>query len=332
MRSALGAQLLRRNTLELFASPASPFHGLELDAFSTPARNISTARWTHRWRVYWPRTISYLFNPTTGRPQKPFLVRDNMEPWLQISRGIDAWFQAKREEYGYQQDAVGIFQPHMVNSFGRRLPVLPGDKQSPWSIRAGPIYERLADLVYRPQGFDARAVRLAKPYFAAMVNGNCRDGTKHTEGTLIREIFTYALAKYKPVHNIGMCPHGEAGAVRAGITEQRRSQLRRQYAGTSTIDIFRDHKFAVVFENSNTLGYLTEKLVNGYALNLGADLLWRRRGDGSRDAQHGRVGCRSVLLRSPAPIRFWDRRDLSGRTRAPCDPQTQPAMAPSAPT
>lgn len=41
--------------------------------------------------------------------------------------------------------------------------------------------------------------------------------------------------------------------------------VRKQFSNKGAIEVLNNFKFAIVFENSNNIGYITEKLLNGYA-------------------------------------------------------------------
>ena len=152
--------------------------------------------WSHGKRIWWPQEVEQIRDPKTRLPVKPFTLRENIEPWLQAVTGLSAWYEAKREPARLAGNSVSMFQPHMVNSFGRRLPPRRGDQLSVWNQRAGPVLERLEQLVLRnfdPRTggrlpFDAKAERARKVHFAAMLNSHCRSkqGKTYTEGTVLR--------------------------------------------------------------------------------------------------------------------------------------------------
>lgn len=86
-------------------------------------------------------------------------------------------------------------------------------------------------------------------------------------GVALREIFAFQLAKYQKVNAFGLCPREDKianASIRLGLTEKERIAMSHKHKKTGTIELFEMHKFVIVFENSGTFGYLSEKLVNGW--------------------------------------------------------------------
>ena len=70
----------------------------------------------------------------------------------------------------------------------------------------------------------------------------------------------------RPVNNLGACPHNPEGAERAGLAVSKREKLRKEYAGKSTVDLYRDHKFAIVFEHTFFLKKIFNELVGSFRI------------------------------------------------------------------
>ena len=219
---------------------------------------------THRGRLQWPEVVQQLVDPGSGRPVKPMLVRECIEPWRQESVGVGLQLEAKREPREMARAAVSLFQPHLVNSVGRRLGPRPGQYVlSSWTFKAhgrGPYPRSVAELVVRPTGFDARAAREAKSLFAVFLNSHCASPLASTVGVLIRDLFAVRLATtYKPVHALGQCPLVQT--ERLGVPFGERAREVRESNELGGFKTYAKFKFTIAFENSRSPSYMSEKLL-----------------------------------------------------------------------
>jgi len=224
--------------------------------------------WSHGARLHWPATVEMLVDDSQPRrPVKPLLVRENVETWVQESRGAPVQLEAKRERGKMARHAVSVYQPHGVNSAGRRLRGGPEQRvTSTWSLKAhgerGPFPTSVAEMVVRPVGFDPAAERASKRHFAAFMNGHCSHRKSASLGVIVRELFTFALCEYKLVSALGGCPFFQSERLRVSYSERVKAKAAYERAGT--VDAFRDHKFAIAFENTGADSYVSEKLVNAF--------------------------------------------------------------------
>ena len=227
---------------------------------------------THQGRVGWPlsKGVWMLHTPDGQTPVRPLLIRENVEPWAQSVSGVALQLEAKMNTNEYPIDGVGLFQPHLVNSLGRRLDKNKEQRVlSEWTAtnqgHNGPFVSTVLRVVTRPAGFNAAAERAAKKHFAAYLNSHCRTYTgSHLTSVVVRDLFAFTLATVaaKPVKAMASCPTW--GTARLGMTEDARAMLVAGYHGVGAVHIYADHKFALVMENTRSLGYFSEKLVNAY--------------------------------------------------------------------
>ena len=218
---------------------------------------------THGKRLWWPTHVRYLVEPASGRVVLPMLIRECIEPWRQESDGVNLQFEVKRDVTKLARATVSMFQPHLVNSVGRRL--APGPEQanvSVWTRKAqgaGPYPRSVAELVVRPVGFDAAAERRGKPHFAVFLNSHCSARTASTIGVVVRELFATELAStYKPVHALGPCP---TNATPLRVAFEERARLANAYNELGGFGAYAKFKFTVAFENSGSPSYMSEKLL-----------------------------------------------------------------------
>ena len=73
---------------------------------------------------------------------------------------------------------------------------------------------------------------------------------------------TAAARAGRPVHALGKCP--EPRPLGAPPPAARARRARRARKAADAVEVLRPYKFALVFENTGRIGYMTEKLVNAY--------------------------------------------------------------------
>jgi len=225
-----------------------------------PGEVPDNADWTHSGRIHWPRrgTISLPLNATTKKPFGPFFARHNKEPWFETVRGVTSQFDTKREKLSV--DSITLYHPLALDTMSWRL---TADKYpNHWSLRVGKPRRNVSTIkeaLTRPADYDAGAIRRSKKYFAAAINSHCAGPKAYLRSVTIRELFSFHLVKTlnQSVHMAGGCPITQR--ARAGPKDPSFHSGR-----ASAVDMMALHRFSVVFENSATSGYFSEKIINAY--------------------------------------------------------------------
>jgi hypothetical protein len=222
--------------------------------------SIDQNRWSHWARIRWPsHSIKIPVNVTSGKPFGPFFARHNKEPWYESVPGVSTQFDTKRETL--PMDSLVIYLPLVFDTMSWRL---TSDKYpNHWSSRVGkplrPVTSIL-DALTRPKGFEASKSRKQKRFFMCTVNSHCAGPGAYLSSVILRELFAFTVYETlkQPVHAMGMCPI--FSRQRLGPMDS----LANDYRITSAVEIMSLHKFSITFENSATLGYITEKVANAY--------------------------------------------------------------------
>ena len=216
-------------------------------------------------------------DPSTGTPFGPMLVRISDEGYRQEVRGAGATLDTKRDpEYAPLQQAT-VYAPWVVLHNAHRT--APRTRYNsgggPYSCCLPRDFD-LRSLVTRPEHFDARRALLAKRKgpvrgslkrapFAAFLQQNCGHATA---GSGVRNGFfayfnrTSVARLHRPVHALGKCP--EPRPLGAPLPAARAARVRAARKARDAVAVLRPYKFALVFENTGRVGYMTEKLVNAY--------------------------------------------------------------------
>jgi len=217
--------------------------------------------WSHDHRVHWPAKVTLVVDVRTGKPAGPLFTRQSHEGWQEQAAGALLQFDTKLELLS--PVSLSAYLPFAVDSFSWRYSPTGAKLDNRFAKLLDSGFTDLRHVVTRPTGFNATRERLGKEFFMAMVNSNCGG----TGMPAVRQLFGYAVFEIagKPVNNLGRCPGNPEGAVKAGLSVEQRAALRSRFRRDTAIEIFRTHKFALVFENTLTLGYVTEKIVNAYA-------------------------------------------------------------------
>lgn len=249
-----------------------------------PLANVITGRteWTHFNRVFWPdreyclrllrahvqveltsilpgTSIHLPLNATTGKPFGPYFSRQNREPWFESVPGSSTQLDTKRTSLSV--DSITVYFPFIVDSMSWRMTSTKYSNH--WSSRVGSLdVPTMKDALTRPVIFDAKKIRESKEFFMAAVNSHCAGPGMYLPSVSIRELFGFAVYNSTkiPVHFLGGCPI--RGRARAGPPDPRIFGGRFSHA--SAMQMLNPHRFAIVFENSATSGYFTEKIVSAY--------------------------------------------------------------------
>ena len=217
--------------------------------------------WSHGHRVHWPAKVTLVVDARTGKPAGPLFTRQSHEGWQEQAAGALLQFDTKLDLLS--PVSLSAYLPFAVDSFSWRYSPLGTKLDNRLAKLLDSGFTELRQVVTRPLGFNASRERLGKEFFMAMINSNCGG----TGMPVVRQLFGYAVFEVagQPVHNLGPCPRNPDGAVKAGLSLEQRAALRSRFRRDTAIEIFRKHKFALVFENALTRGYVTEKVVNAYA-------------------------------------------------------------------
>ncbi|KAH9258284.1 hypothetical protein BASA81_003333 [Batrachochytrium salamandrivorans] len=216
-----------------------------------------TKLWSHDALLYWPPKGQIHFPTLNGKPFGPFIPRYNKEPWFESVPGVTTQFDTKREELS--RDSVTVYYPMILNTMSWRL--TGREFPNHWSDRVGLVPSHITTIkqaLTRPPGFQPSLE--GKEYFMAFVHSHCAGPSAYLASVAIRELFAFAVYDLtnKSVNLLGSCP--QQGRARAGPQGTAKNKLRTH----SAMDTMKPHKFAIVFENSRTSGYMSEKIVNAY--------------------------------------------------------------------
>ena len=224
--------------------------------------------WSHNRTVHWPAS-AYVLRGASPTSRIPFILRHNHEPWFEEVRGVAAQMEGKRERLPHS--SVVFYLPLVVESFAWRWALgkdglgTRGNQAAGASV--GGSLTRIEEACTRSLSFDARAALRSKEFFAASVHSHCASPRAHVPSVLLRELFAIRLHQRvgKPVHHLGYCPLDDADKYeRVGVPRAAGMKLRERFRSASAIDVFRAHKFGIVFENGRVDAYVTEKIVNAY--------------------------------------------------------------------
>lgn len=214
---------------------------------------------SHEGLIIYPSHGKVTLPNKDGKVFGPFLPRFNKEPWHETVQRVSTQFDTKR--VALSTCSITVYWPMFLETMSWRI--TGRDLPNHWSNRVGKVAEGVSTikqiLTRNPDTFDAQRARNNKKHFAGTINSHCSSTHSYMISVAVREIFAFTLHEQLPeqtVHFLGVCPL--ANRKRGGPDQVRRA------SGQSAIESLSQLKFAIVFENSGTSGYITEKIVNAY--------------------------------------------------------------------
>lgn len=216
--------------------------------------------WDSEKKVYWPSISTLQVDQNTKTPIRPFMVSWNDEPWVKRTVGVALQVECK------------ICECMQCGVCPADVPLL----HIPIAVFGFPQWHKGFSIMnlQRSPKFNANAILNKKNRFCAFTHSNCGG---HTVTALVRAaFFDYISERYKPVDSVVGCSGHQTGCgrhcplwthdhkeQRVGVDNVAFSAISGQRL-TNYTQMWKNHKFAICFQNWQQYGYISQNPVNAY--------------------------------------------------------------------